>query len=137
MVVAAGPKLEYWDFTGAGKDEAWQWEADLGDNFNGWRFSTQTFVGYRMPRRVEMVGVLVSTVTNLFWNAKRSPMDEPGGWGSDFVTVTIAPLVNVTLSDNAPASRRCCSSGPSATTPTPPSATATSSTGTTTAGSST
>jgi len=101
VIVAAGPKLEYWDFTGAGKDEAWQWEQDLGDNFNGWRFSTQTFVGYRMPLRVQMVGVLVATTANLFWNARRSPMDDPGGWGSDFVTLTIAPTANVTLSDRA------------------------------------
>ncbi len=97
VVVAAGPKLEYWTFTNADEDTAWEWQADHGENFNGWRLSTSTILGYRMPLRVDTVGLMVSTVQNLGRNRSRSPMDEDG-WGSDFVRVTISPLAAMGLS---------------------------------------
>jgi len=100
VIMAAGPKLEHWTFTRAGEDEAWQWEADSGDNFNGWRLSTTAFLGYRMPLRVDTAGVLVATEQNLGRNRKRSTMDS-GGWGSDFVKVTISALANASLSERA------------------------------------
>lgn len=97
FVMATGPKLAYWTFTNAGEDTAWEWEADHGENFNGWRLATTTILGYRMPLRVDTVGVMLNTVQNLGRNRDRSPMGEDG-WGSDFVRVSISPLAAMALS---------------------------------------
>jgi hypothetical protein len=99
IAVSFGPRVEYWALTSASGDEAWQWEGDEGENFNGWRFVTRAFVGYLMPLKVDTAGVLVETMTYLDAVRRRSPMDDPGGWGSDFVTVTISPLVSVAISE--------------------------------------
>ena len=101
VVVAAGPKLEYRAFTNADSDTAWEWQEDHGENFNGWRLATSAFVGYRMPVRVDTAGLLVSTVQYLGRVRDRSPMDDAGGWGSDFVRVTIAPMAALAVSERA------------------------------------
>jgi hypothetical protein len=98
IVIAAGPRLEYWTFTKADDDTAWQWQADRGENFNGWRFAASAFLGYRMPLKVDTAGVRVSTLQALGSQRDRSPMDE-GGWGSDFVQVSITPLASAALSE--------------------------------------
>jgi hypothetical protein len=100
VVVLVRPKLQYSFFSGAEKDEAWMWEADDGENFNGFQFHGTYFLGYQMPLVLDTAGLLVETIQNLGYVKDLSPMDT-GGWGSDHVLITLSPLFSFTLSDSS------------------------------------
>jgi hypothetical protein len=98
VVVVASGKLKNMYFTAAGDNDAWQWKADDGENFNGNMFLGTYVLGYQMPLLVDMVGFMVETEQYLGDVKDMSTMDEKG-WGSDFVEVKFGPLVNVTFDD--------------------------------------
>ena len=100
VVMAAVPKLEYKAFTGADKNTAWQWEADDGENFNGFKFYGTYVLGYQLPFAVNTVGFLLDTEQYIGNTASLSTMAS-GGWGSDFVKMTFGPLVNITLGESS------------------------------------
>ncbi len=100
VVAAFVPKVEYKAFSGADADTPWQYEADSGENFNGTKLYTTTFLGYQMPLVVDTVGFLVETEQYIDGNKDRSPIVNRG-WGSDFVFVTFGPLANIKLGDKS------------------------------------
>jgi hypothetical protein len=93
VVTVARPKLQYACFSAADKGEAWMWEADGGENFNGFQYYGTYFLGYQMPLVLDTVGLLVETRQHLGYVTDISPMDS-GGWGSDHVEITLSPLFN-------------------------------------------
>jgi hypothetical protein len=98
IVTQLTPSIHWRGYTGAGPDTAWEYEADGGMNFNGFKFLGSYFLGYQMPIALNTVGVLVETEQYVGDVATKSPMNA-GGWGSDFVEVTISPLASVTISE--------------------------------------
>ncbi|MBN2510620.1 MAG: hypothetical protein JXB03_10090 [Spirochaetales bacterium] len=96
VVAAATGRVEYKGYTLAGKHDAWQYEADSGRNFNGFKFLGSYFLGYRMPLVLDTLGFLVETNEWIDYNRSRSSMDS-GGWGSDLVNITLGPVFNFTL----------------------------------------
>ncbi|NOY09587.1 MAG: hypothetical protein GXP33_12190 [Spirochaetes bacterium] len=100
IVMAAVPKVEYRTFTGADNNTPWQWEADEGENFNGFKFKSTYFLGYQLPLAVDTVGILVDTEQYMGKTAALSTM-ESGGWGSDFVKVYFGPLANIRLGEKS------------------------------------
>jgi len=99
-LVMIRPKLQYAFYSGAEREQAWMWEADGGENFNGFQFHGTCFLGYQMPLVLDTAGLLVETKQNLGYVKDLSPMDS-GGWGSDYVEVTLSPLLNFALSDSS------------------------------------
>jgi len=100
IIMAAVPKLEYRAFTGAENSTAWQWEADDGENFNGFKYYGTYVLGYQLPFAVNTVGVLLDTEQYIGSTASLSTMAS-GGWGSDFIKMNFGPLVNIALNDNS------------------------------------
>jgi hypothetical protein len=100
VVVLLRPRFEYARFTGAGRSQAWLWEADDGENFNGFKIYGAYFLGYQMPRVLNTVGILVETEQNLGYVKDLSPMAS-GGWGSDFVEIALGPALNFSLSKSS------------------------------------
>ncbi|UCF96595.1 MAG: hypothetical protein JSV89_15660 [Spirochaetaceae bacterium] len=100
VVVLVRPELQYAFFSGADRGEAWLWEADEGENFNGFMFLGTYFLGYQMPLRLDTVGLLIETEQNLGYVKDLSPMDS-AGWGSDYVQITLSPLLNFMLSETS------------------------------------
>jgi hypothetical protein len=100
LVVLVRPKLQYAFFSGAGRDQAWMWEADGGENFNGFQLHGTYFLGYQMLSVLDTAGFLVETKQNLGYVKDLSPMDS-GGWGSDHVEITVSPLFNLAFSDSS------------------------------------
>jgi hypothetical protein len=100
VVTLLRPTFHYWWFSGAGRGEAWMWEADEGENFNGWKLLGSYFVGYQMPLALDTVGVLLETEQHLGYVARLSPAGS-GGWGSDFVRLTVSGVTNFTLSERS------------------------------------
>jgi hypothetical protein len=100
LVTLVSPKLQYAWFSGADKGEAWMWEVDNGENFNGFMFYGSYFLGYQMPLVLNTVGILLETEQNLGYVKDLSTMDS-GGWGSDHVLITVGPVFNFTLSESS------------------------------------
>jgi len=100
VVTLVRPKLQYACFSGADKEEAWMWEVDNGENFNGFMFYGTYFLGYQIPLVLNTVGVLLETKQNLGYVKDLSTMDS-GGWGSDHVRITVGPVFNFTLSESS------------------------------------
>jgi hypothetical protein len=78
--------------------DAWMFEADIGGNFNGWKLLGSYFLGYRMPLALDTIGILVETDQNLGYVRKLSPL-AGGGWGSDFLLITVRPVFSFRLSE--------------------------------------
>ncbi|MCF6335939.1 MAG: hypothetical protein L3J12_09375 [Spirochaetales bacterium] len=100
IIMAVTAKMDYKYFSGAKKGEAWQFEADAGENFNGFSYLGSYVLGYKLPFMVNTVAFLVETSQMLGTNAKISSSDLVD-WGSGFVQVTFGPLANIQLSKNS------------------------------------
>ncbi|MCX7881979.1 MAG: hypothetical protein N2314_02025 [Brevinematales bacterium] len=82
--------LNYRMLTSADKDTPWLYEADNGQNYNGWRYLTTSVLAYQMPLVLKNVGVLVSTTTRIS-HREDSPLASHG-WGSDYTEWVFGPL---------------------------------------------
>ncbi len=100
VIMAATAKGEYKYFSGADEEEAWQYEADTGENFNGFSFLGSYVLGYKLPYKVNTVAFLVETEQMLGTNQDLSSSD-PVDWGSDFTQVTFGPLANIQLTEDS------------------------------------
>ena len=99
IVTQLTPSIHWRGYTGAGPDVAWEYEADGGMNFNGFKLRGSYFLGYQMPIALNTIGILLETDQYLGEVAEKSPI-AAGGWGSDFVEVTFSPVANITLSQS-------------------------------------
>jgi hypothetical protein len=100
LVTLISPKIQYAWFSGVEKGEPWMWEADKGENFNGWMFYGTYFLGYQTPLVLDLVGLLVETEQNLGY-VKDLDATETTDWGSDYVQITVSPMLSITLSENS------------------------------------
>ncbi|MEW6564247.1 MAG: hypothetical protein ACOZCE_11465 [Spirochaetota bacterium] len=94
VVVVATGKVEYRAYTGAQNGQAWLYEADGGENFNGAKFYGTYILGYQMPLKVNFVGFIAESDEWIGEVRNYSTMDS-GGWGSDFRTWQLGSLTNV------------------------------------------
>jgi len=100
VIMAATAKAEYKYFSAAKKGDAWLYEADAGENFNGLSFMGTYVLGYQLPYKLNTVAFLVETEQMLGDNKDMSTMSSDG-WGSDFTQVTFGPLANIKLSEDS------------------------------------
>ncbi|MDA3938318.1 MAG: hypothetical protein PF693_03280 [Spirochaetia bacterium] len=100
IIMAATAKVEHEYFSGANAEEAWQYEADPGENFNGFNFWGTYVLGYQLPYKLNTVAFLVETEQMIGDNKDLSSSD-PVDWGSDFTQVTFGPLANIKLSEDS------------------------------------
>jgi hypothetical protein len=59
IVALANQKIMYSWFSGADRGEDWMFEADIGENFNGFKLYGRYFLGYQMPPVLDIAGVLI------------------------------------------------------------------------------
>lgn len=100
IVLLATAKVEYKAFTGASADQAWLWEADQADNFNGAKLYGTFVLAYQMPLKLNLIGVMAESEEYLGSVRDLSPMDSAGGWGSDFRIWQVGALTNFALGKN-------------------------------------
>ena len=85
-------------YSGAERDEPWRYQADEGENFNGFLGKNRTVLGYVIPRfPIDFAGMILETKGYLGSAASLSRMDD-NGWGSDFIDVRWGPLANWQIS---------------------------------------
>ena len=100
VVTLLSPSLQYAWFSRAVKGQAWMFEADNGENFNGWKFLGSYFLGYKMPLALELAGLLLETEQNIGYVHELSTTAS-GGWGSDFLLLTLSPVLNFRLTEHS------------------------------------
>lgn len=83
----------YRALSSAAKDDSWLWEADSGENRNGWYYYGNYFLGYQMPLKVSMAGLLFEETLNLYDTANRAD------WGDDVSRWVFGPLVNFDVTE--------------------------------------
>lgn len=85
--------LRYRAWTAAGADDSWLWEADTGENRNGWTWNGNLFLGYGMPLPVSLIG---------FYGESDLALNTTPGrryWGEDLVSYIFGPLAVVSLGE--------------------------------------
>ncbi len=85
--------INYRSNTGAGAGESWLYEADTGENRNGFNYYGNAFLGYRMPLPLDLIGFLAE--------ADRYLYDSAGGteWGDDLTRWKLATVFNAAFTD--------------------------------------
>lgn len=96
VVFLASAKTEYRAFTAAAEGEAWLWEADDGQGFNGTKLYGTCVLAYQLPFALDLVGLMVESEEWLGSVRNYSTMGD-GGWGSDYRQLQTSGLVNFTL----------------------------------------
>lgn len=82
--------LDYRMLTSADDTTPWLYEADSGQNYNGWRYLTTSVIAYQMPLVLRNIGGLLSTTTRIS-HRQDSPLAS-SGWGSDYTEWVFGPL---------------------------------------------
>lgn len=93
IIFRAYDEARYAAYTRAGKHDPWIWEADDGENMNGWTWYCSLVLGYQMPR---------SPVLDFFGfmaEGERLLYNTPNGsfWGQDIGNWTFSGLYNFTI----------------------------------------
>lgn len=91
LVFRSYHSIYYRALSSASSEESWLYEADSGENRNGWNYYGNCFIGYGMPILIDMVGFLAEADLYLY--------DTPGRsyWGDDLIRWTFGPLVDFRL----------------------------------------
>ncbi|MFN4217477.1 MAG: hypothetical protein ACK4HQ_08780 [Brevinematales bacterium] len=82
--------LDYRMLTSADDATPWLYEADSGQNYNGWRYLTTSVIVYQMPLVLRNVGGLLSTTTRI--SHREDSLLATSGWGSDYTEWVFGPL---------------------------------------------
>lgn len=74
-------------------EESWLYQADSGENRNGWNYYGSYFLGYQMPIFLQMAGVLVEENLYLYNTPGREV------WGDDLGRWTMGALLSFKITD--------------------------------------
>jgi hypothetical protein len=85
---------QYRALTSADPDESWLYEADSGENRNGWNYYGNYFLGYQMPIVLNMAGILFEEDLYLYDTPSRKL------WGDDIPRWTLGAMLNFTVTKN-------------------------------------
>ena len=89
-------EINYAAYTAADRGESWTFEADFGENINGFNYYGSIFLGYQMPIILNMVGVLVEMDRNLYDGILTDQAD----WGGNLIRWHFALVTNWKINDN-------------------------------------
>jgi hypothetical protein len=84
-------EAKYRALTSASSTDSWLYEADYGQNRNGWNYYGNYFIGYRMPIVLDTAGFLLETDKYLYDTADRNL------WGDELLRWTFGPVFNFTV----------------------------------------
>lgn len=85
--------LQYRALTSADSEESWLYQGDFGENRNGWNYYGNYLLAYRMPLKLNLVGLLFEEDQYLY--------DAAGGdfWGDDISRWTFSMMGNYSFTD--------------------------------------
>ncbi len=97
LILLSRHKLTYRHFSAASSGDPWIFQGGEGDRYNGFTYNHTSFLGYQMPLLIEKVGFLIESKYDLHRSNNASRVSD-GGWGSDFLQLSLGALFNLKLS---------------------------------------
>lgn len=118
IVMIATPMMKYQALLSIDENQPYMYEECDGEQLGGWRFLSEFLLGYRIPIIEDDIGEdqqflkmnhhnTMLTLGMYVWldymnvtHFNDSPMNSPGGWGSDFSFVNFGPAFQLDLPYN-------------------------------------
>ena len=94
IVMTATYEAGYQKLTGT--SDVWQWQANSYPMANGWIYTQDYFVGYKMPLKVSLVG-LDLTLSGHYDTSDFDASNISKSYEGDFMTISISPLAQIQL----------------------------------------
>lgn len=93
VVARSYHEINYKGYTRAKDDEAWYYEADEGENCNGFNYYGNFLLGYQMPIFLNLIGLLAEMDLYLY--------DTPGRekWGDDLIRWTFSGILSFEITE--------------------------------------
>lgn len=95
FVFAIVQNVEYQYFSAAKNHQFWIWEADKGENQNGFVWYQTFLIGYQMPKVPVLDTIAFTIETEQRVTGKNTSKMKDGGWGSDFLQTRFGPLIKL------------------------------------------
>ena len=84
----------YKAMTGVNSETSWLYQADYGENRNGWRYMSSYVIGYKLPLFLDLIAMKIDVEKKLFASPKG--LDNKV-WGEDLFLTTFGPIINFNI----------------------------------------
>lgn len=84
----------YKAMTGVKPETSWLYQADSGENRNGWRYMSSYVIGYQMPLFLDLIGMKIDVEKKLFTPPEGRDSKK---WGEDLLLTTFGPIINFNI----------------------------------------
>lgn len=84
----------YKAMSGVDSETSWLYQADSGENRNGWKYQASYLIGYKMPLFLDLIAMKIDVEKKLFASPKG--LDNKV-WGEDLIYTTFGPIINFNI----------------------------------------
>ena len=84
----------YKAMSGVDSETSWLYQADSGENRNGWKYQASYLIGYKMPIFLDLIAMKIDVEKKLFASPKG--LDNKV-WGEDLIYTTFGPIINFNI----------------------------------------
>ncbi|WP_444819328.1 hypothetical protein E4N82_04590 [Treponema denticola] len=84
----------YKAMSGVDSETSWLYQADSGENRNGWKYQASYLIGYKMPIFLDLIAMKIDVEKKLFASPKG--LDNKV-WGEKLLLTTFGPIINFNI----------------------------------------
>ena len=84
----------YKAMSGVDSETSWLYQADSGENRNGWKYQASYLIGYKMPIFLDLIAMKIDVEKKLFASPKG--LDNKV-WGQNLFLTTFGPIINFNI----------------------------------------
>ncbi|XTB05192.1 hypothetical protein KP614_09675 [Treponema denticola] len=84
----------YKAMSGVDSETSWLYQADSGENRNGWKYQASYLIGYKMPIFLDLIAMKIDVEKKLFASPKG--LDNKV-WGENLFLTTFGPIINFNI----------------------------------------
>lgn len=84
----------YKAMSGVDSETSWLYQADSGENRNGWKYQASYLIGYKMPIFLDLIAMKIDVEKKLFASPKE--LDNKV-WGENLFLTTFGPIINFNI----------------------------------------
>ena len=84
----------YKAMSGVDSETSWLYQADSGENRNGWKYQASYLIGYKMPLFLDLIAMKIDVEKKLFASPKGLDNKK---WGENLFLTTFGPIINFNI----------------------------------------
>lgn len=84
----------YKAMSGVDSETSWLYQADSGENRNGWKYQASYLIGYKMPIFLDLIAMKIDVEKKLFASPKGLDNKK---WGENLFLTTFGPIINFNI----------------------------------------